>query len=341
MREYYSANYMIDTILDLAKDCTPEKRRQLVDHITNLFVALSLKDRSEELKLFNNMLEGIYAFLDADARFVISDRLAGIDTTSPRLARKLANDDFRVARPTLERSNALSQSDMIEIAQTKGPDYLMALARRDHLGPELTKVLLSRGEKNVRHAVAANLGAEITEDDFNRALAEMPEKLGQRTRHLRKSNQELIDDLFRTEGEIAAGAALEKREVKFDAFAWLFGIKHGKVTVNQAVAKLTVANNLYEIVHILAALTGLEAKYVHSLMIRYDATGLACVCRTAGVGAAEYGFICKVRSQHLKLPESTGKKWLTNYHMLDETDGRRLTTLMKMQLQVARRENAA
>ena len=85
----------------------------------------------------------------------------------------------------------------------------------------------------------------------------------------------------------------------------------------------------------------LEMKYVHNLMVRFDATGIASVCRASGIGAREFQASCKERCKHLKFPESTGSKWLTNYHMLDETDARRLLAVMKVKLESQATHKAA
>ncbi|MBO6757681.1 MAG: DUF2336 domain-containing protein [Roseibium sp.] len=332
---------MFDALIDLVKDSAPEKRRQLVDHVTDLFQSLEGKNRTEEIKLFNTMLERVYATLDRDTRQLISDRLASSRSTSSGLAGSMARDDLPVARAVLERSDALDQSDLLEIARTMGQEHLMALSKRDHLSADLTKVLLSRGDKDVQQAVASNLGAEITDTDFERIVKEMPKAFGDKIRHLRKSNQELVEDLFKSNGEIPAGSELDKKPAKIDAKTWLHGIKLGKATAGQAISQLAMAKNLFEVVRLLSVLAGLDQKYIHNLMIRFDATGIASVCRATGIDAAEYAAICKARCQHLRFPESTGNKWLTNYHMLDETDARRLMTLMKMQLRAQRTTEAA
>ena len=72
-----------------------------------------------------------------------------------------------------------------------------------------------------------------------------------------------------------------------------------------------------------------------------DIEAIATVCRATGIGAMEFQAVCKERCKHLKFPESTGSKWLTNYHMLDDTDARRLLALMKIRLKAAKHEKAA
>ena len=120
---------------------------------------------------------------------------------------------------------------------------------------------------------------------------------------------------------------------KISPKAWLIGIRLKKTTLNKAVYQLAQEHNLLDAVTLLSFFSGLQSKYVHNLMVRFDSTGIATVCRATGIGAKEFQAICKERCKHLKFPESTGSKWLTNYHMLDETDARRFALADENQAQ--------
>jgi len=332
---------MTNALLQLAKESSAEKKHQLAEHVTGLLVARADDDSSEEASLLNDMLEGVYDSLALDARKKMSERLADVRAMSSGLAAAMARDELPVARVVLERSQSLKEDDLHKIAETESQGHLLAMAKRDHVSKNLTKILLRRGGKEVKHTVAANLGAEISMAEFEALVKDMPKQLGDRIRHLRKSNEELIEDLFREDGEIAAGSELVRRPAKIGPKAWVMGIKLGKTTLNKAVYQLAVEHNLFDAVALLSYFSALDLKYVHNLMVRFDSTGIATVCRATGIGAKEFQAICKERCKHLKFPESTGSKWLTNYHMLDETDARRLLALMKIKLKADRHSQAA
>jgi len=329
---------MLDHLISLANDTSPEKRSELVEHVTQLYQDRATMCRAEEVQVYNGVLDGIYTSLETSDRQLVSDRLAAIKSTSESLAGKMARDDLPIARAVLERSQSLSKETMLDIAETMGQEHLLALSKREYLSADVTKVLLTRGNKDVHHAVASNLGAEIEQQDFERIIKEFPTQLGERIRHLRKSNQELIEDLFSEEKEAACGDPLEPRPSRMDAKGWLTGIRLKRASLGQAISVLSQEKNLLEVVKLLTVFTGLELKYVHELMIRYDATGVASLCRSVGVSDTDYAAVCKARCKHLKFPESTGTKWVTNYHMLDQTDARRLVSLMKIKLQTHKPE---
>jgi hypothetical protein len=332
---------MSDSLLKLARDSSSEKKHELAEHVTGLLVARADDPGSEETHLLNNMLEGVYDSLAHDAKRKMSERLADVPSMSSKLAAAMASDDLPVAQAVLERSKSLREEDLRKIAETKDQGYLLALAKRDHVSNDISNILIKRGSRDVKHTLAANLGAEITMPVFESLVKDMPKQLGDRIRHLRKSNEELLEDLFRDDGEVAAGAELVKKQSKISPKAWLMGIRLGKTTLNKAVYQLAQEHNLLDAVSLLSFFSGLDMKYVHNLMVRFDSTGIATVCRATGIGAMEFQAVCKERCKHLKFPESTGSKWLTNYHMLDDTDARRLLALMKIRLKAAKHEKAA
>lgn len=332
---------MTDQLLKLARDTTSARKHELAEHVSGLLAARAQGQGSSETQLLNTMLESVYDALDHDTRLKMSERLADVGTVSSGLAASMANDDLPIARAVLERSTSLSENDLRKIAETRDQGHLLAMARRDHISQGLGDILIKRGSREVRNAVAENLGADITMPVFEQLVKDMPKQLGDRIRHLRKSNDELIEDLFRDDGDIAVGAELKKKPARISPKTWLMGIKHGKTTLNRALYQITQEHNLLDAVALLAFFSGLQMKYVHTLMVRFDSTGIATVCRATGVGAREFQAICKERCKHLKFPESTGSKWLTNYHMLTDDDARRLLALMKMKLKASGRRNAA
>ncbi|KZM47772.1 DUF2336 domain-containing protein [Labrenzia sp. OB1] len=332
---------MIDTLLHLAKESSSTKKHQLAEHVTDLLAARTDSGGSEESNLLNGMLEGVYGSLETDTRKQVSERLADIQATSSSLAATIAADDLPIAKAVLERSQSLQDTDLLKIAETKSQGHLLAMAKRDHVGKGLSEFMLKRGDQAVKKTLAANLGAEITMTQFEALVKELPQQLGDRLRHLRKSNEEVLDDLFKDDEEVAAGAQLVRRPSKVSPKSWLVGIRLGKTTLNKAVYQLAVEHNLLDAVALLSFFSALDMKYVHKLMIRFDSTGIATVCRATGIGAQEFQAICKERCKHLKFPESTGSKWLTNYHMLDETDARRLLALMKIRLKTVKQKEAA
>ena len=351
---------MIEDILSLAKDSTPEKRHQLVEHVTELFVNGAESYQTEEITLFNTVLESMLPTMEREQKKEVSEQLAPIDSTSHKVALALAKEEIDIARPMLTSSNALDSDDILQLAKTMGQGHLLAISKRENLEANVTDVLLERGESPVKQSVAANSGAEfsewgsrlliklaerddkirdammersdITEDEYERLISHMPEQQQKKIRQLRADNEALVHDLFHKASKVVASSKLERKATRINAKVTLKEIRSGQRTLSNAVTQLSLSNNLFDICFLLAEMAGLEQKYVTNVMVRYDATGIAVLCRALGVENAEYAALCRARAMHNKQPSSTIENWIENYKSLTDKDARRLLSFMKIRL---------
>ena len=87
------------------------------------------------------------------------------------MLRKLANDDnIAVAGPVLKLAPRLAESDLIDVANTKGQAHLHAISGRRSLGEAVTDVLVRRGDREVARRVVDNRNARISEQGFSRLV---------------------------------------------------------------------------------------------------------------------------------------------------------------------------
>jgi len=323
---------MLDSLIEQAKDISSDKQKKLVEHVTAQFVERASLQRPEEIETYNGILEGVYDKLPAEDRQKISDRLTDVEATSSVLAAKVAKDDLPIARRMIAESKSLKENDLLKLASETSQEHMLEIAKRDHLSSRLTKKLIDRGGKAVHKSLALNLGAEMTPEDFEMIVKELPQQMGEKVRHLRKSNEQLLEDLFKDDSEAMMGPPIEKKEARIPVRQWMMGIKSGQITLTKAISQMAMEKNLYDITLMLSVISSLEHKYVLSLMNRFDSSGIATLCRASGIDDTAYSGICTCRCHHLKFPTSTGNKWLTNYHVLDPTDAKRLLELMKYKL---------
>ncbi|KZM47771.1 DUF2336 domain-containing protein [Labrenzia sp. OB1] len=351
---------MITELLNVAQESSPEKRHQLVEHVTSLFVKGADSCRTEEIAIFNSVLESMLPSMEAAQKKAISEKLAPIDSTSHEVACELGREEIDIARPMLTSSNVLDTADILQLAKTMGQGHLLAISKRKHLEPRVTDVLLERGEKPVKQSVAANAGAEIsgwgtrmliklaesdenirdsmmersdiTEVDYDKLIDLMPEQQKIRIRQMRDENEALLHDLFHEAGKIVTSTKLERKARRICAKATLKEIRTGQRSLGKAVTQLSLSNNLLDVSFLLAEMSGLEQKYVTNVMLRYDATGIAVLCRAMGVEDSEYSALCRARTNHSKQPQSTVEKWTKDYEALSGKDARRLLSFTKIRL---------
>ncbi len=351
---------MIDDILSLAKESTPEKRHKLVEHVTELFVNGAESYRTEEIGLFNTVLETMLPTMEQQQKKEVSEQLAPIDSTSHKVAYALASEEIDIARPMLTTSKALNSEDILQLAKTMGQGHLLAISKRAHLESNVTDVLLERGESPVKQSVAANASAsfsdwgsrlliklaerdekirdtmmeraDVTEADYDKLISQLPDNQQMQIRKMRNENESLVHDLFHEASKVVAKTKLERKATRIDAKVTLKEIRAGRRTLSKAITQLALSNNLFDICYLLSEMSELEQKYVTNVMVRYDAVGAAVLCRAMGVENEDYASLCKARVMHNKQPETTAKKWITDYRSITDRDARRLLSMMKIRL---------
>jgi uncharacterized protein (DUF2336 family) len=140
------------------------RRGKIVRHITDLFIVASERCTDQEIALFDDVLSRLAVEIEVSARALLAVRLAPIENAPPRIIRTLAFDDeIDVAGPVLEQSARLDEQALVENAQKKGQEHLLAISRRRSLSASITDVLVERGDQQVVLSTAENRGATFSE----------------------------------------------------------------------------------------------------------------------------------------------------------------------------------
>ncbi len=154
---------LIDELNEAVATGGDSERKRILERLADLFAAGSRGYSSEQIALFDEVLQKLCADIEVKARARLARRLAQIDNAPTKLIRSLAFDDaIAVAEPVLIHSRQLSDADLVENATTKGQDHLFAIAQRLKLSGKVTDVLVERGDRRVIHKVAANRGAQFS-----------------------------------------------------------------------------------------------------------------------------------------------------------------------------------
>src|ERR1700738_2383834 len=153
-----------------------EKRLDTARRVTALFVSSAGIFNAEQIDLFDDVLERliktieIRAIADVSARIALAEisvQLAPIAQAPPSVVRRLAkNDEIAVAGPVLTESARLSSEDLVEIAETKGEQHLLAVSGRWWLKEVVTDALLARRYPTVSRRIVNNPGARVSAAAF-------------------------------------------------------------------------------------------------------------------------------------------------------------------------------
>jgi uncharacterized protein (DUF2336 family) len=164
-----------------------DQRIEALRRITDLFVADADRFTDQQIDVFDDVLGHLIKKIEGKALLELSRRLGPINNAPIDVVHRLARDnDIAVAEPILKQSPRLSETDLIEIANTKTQAHLLAISARPRISVTITDALLQRGNRNVLHELAGNSGARFSEIGFATLVkhserdAQLAEKVGLR-----------------------------------------------------------------------------------------------------------------------------------------------------------------
>ena len=157
----------IDQVEQALDNGTLNRRNELLERVTDLFVLGAARLEDDEIVRFDDVIMRLAVDIELSARALLSVRLAPIPNAPPNVIRALAFDDaIDVARPVLIESQRLDAATLVENARSKSQEHLLAISRRLVLSEIVTDVLVERGDRRVVLSTVQNLGARFSGTGF-------------------------------------------------------------------------------------------------------------------------------------------------------------------------------
>jgi len=154
---------LIDELNEAVANGDAKRRLRIMLRIADLFAAGARSYSSQQIAVFDDVLQQLAADIEVGARAELAHRLAHVNGAPPRALRALAFDDaIEVAGPVLAHSDQLTDDDLVENASNKSQAHLLAIAQRLKLSEAVTDVLVERGDRRVVNKVARNRGARFS-----------------------------------------------------------------------------------------------------------------------------------------------------------------------------------
>jgi uncharacterized protein (DUF2336 family) len=298
-----------------------EKCVETTGRLTALFVASAGSFSDEQIELFGNVFERLIntielrALADITARIALAElstQLAPVPQAPPSVVRRLArHEEIVVAGPVLIESARLSTRDLVEIAQTKSEQHLLAIAARWWLHEVVTDALLARRFPSVSRRLIENPGVRVSAAGYAAVLAQaasdpelavstgvradlpagMRAKLvhnateAVKTRLLSSAPPYLFEEI--RAAILAASAGVEREMSKPRDFAgakiWVARLKKEGGLNEAALLDLASQRKYAETVIILAELSNASIEIVRPLMQSLRSDGILVPCRVAGL----------------------------------------------------------
>jgi uncharacterized protein (DUF2336 family) len=312
---------IVDEVETAINTGSAEKRLETVKRVTDLFLSSAGSFNSEQIELFDNVLERliktieIRAIADISVRIALaemSSQLAPVAQAPPSVVRRLArNDEITVAEPVLAESARLSTEDLVEIAETKGEQHLLAISGRWWLKEVVTDALLARRYPTVSRRIINNPGARVSAAGFAIVLAQaesdpelavetgirvdLPSELRQqllrgateavRSRLLSRAPPHLFEEIRSAIAAVSAGVNRQMSRVRdFAEAKSLVARLSEKGELNEATLFGFAKQRKYEeTVAALAELSQSTIEVIRPLMQSLRDDGVLTPCRAAGL----------------------------------------------------------
>jgi uncharacterized protein (DUF2336 family) len=297
-----------------------EKSLETVRRVTSLFLASAGNFNSEQIDLFDNVLERliktieIRAIADVSARVALVEtslQLAGVAQAPPTVIRRLArHDSITVAGPVLSESSRLSAEDLVEIAKTKSEQHLLAISGRWWLTEIVTDALLARHFPAVSRRLVKNPGARVSASGFTIVVSQAesdpelavdtgirvdlpPELRNQllrnateavRSRLLSRAPPHLFEEIRNAIARVSASVDREMAARDFTAARQFVEILNASGKLNEArLLAFAKARKYEETVAALAVLSKSSIEVIRPLMQSLRDDGVLVPCKVAGL----------------------------------------------------------
>ncbi len=157
------ATSLIPGLDEIVRHGDPKRRAEAARRIAELFLQGAASYRPDHVDLFDGILIDLVPHAEIAARVDLAERLSLLGNAPRALVGQLAREDeILIAGPLLRRSPVIDEGALIEIAGLKGQDHLLAMSERPKLSPDLTDVIVRRGDREVVRRAAGNAGAEFS-----------------------------------------------------------------------------------------------------------------------------------------------------------------------------------
>ncbi len=312
---------IVDEVETAISTGSAEKRLETAKRVTDLFLSSAGSFTSEQIELFDNVLERliktieIRAIADVSARIALAEmsaQLAPVSRAPPSVVRRLArNDEITVAGPVLTESARLSAEDLVEVAETKGEQHLLAIAGRWWLKEVVTDALLARRYPSVSRRIVNNPGARVSAGGFAIIVAQaesdpelavetgirvdLPQELRHkllrnateavRSRLLSRAPPHIFEEIRTAIATVAAGVNREMSMVRdFTAAKRFVALLNDKGELNEATLFGFAKQRKYEeTVAALAQLSQSTIEVIRPLMQSLRDDGVLIPCKAAGL----------------------------------------------------------
>lgn len=348
----------MEEILNLARETSSEKRRELMGRVADHFVEGSDKYTNRELNLFSDVMTQLLTEVDHDGRRNLSEKIADIADTPRDLTMALARDEIGIAQPVLERSPVLNNDDLQMLAQQQSKEHRLSISRRDHLDEQVTDVLIEHGELEVLQNVSGNKTARISHWGFDRLSTHASED-GQilqnlSTRHdltldaaknvmplldpaaqqkllnIMEEGGNQLDELIGKAARKTSEKKIDKAKKRLETKALISAIKAGTNSLDNVIMILCGEDRPMDCAAVLSSVSGMPEPQVANALLKFNGETISLLCKALDLSEIAFTRVADMRCKRLHLPSSQGEHLAHLYGHIDPAVAQRTLRFVKV-----------
>lgn len=350
---------LLEELSELARERSGERRRDLLRGLTDLFDSGTAETKSASGDLFGDVVSRVLDEVAVEIRAEVSERLSKIEHSPRKLMLQLAQDDISVASPVLRSSDALTDDDLVHIANNHSQDHLLAISDRKTLTEQVTDALVEKGDQAVLHNVTDNQGARFSELGFNKLAKrasddrQLQEKLVERRDLTASAADELrpflaeqlkerldaagidaknadISRLVSTTAHRVQSEMQDAQRSRFEIRVLTSEIKQGKRPLDDTIIMLCRNDRALDVALLIRNLSDAGDIDVAKIMFREEGGPIAILCKNLGVEIEAFTAIAGLRHKRLKRSATETQKEIHLYSQLAETEAQRAIRFLKV-----------
>lgn len=162
----------VNRLLALAAERSRASRNELLNAIVDLFLPAEDRLTDQQRALMTDVLGKLIGSIEIEVRQYLVEALLRSRVDLPDLEAMLANDRIEVARPILERSRVIRDTDLIAVVMQRAEEHRMAIALRAGLSETVSDALVDRAGPEVLEALIRNPDATLSRRAMEYLVAE-------------------------------------------------------------------------------------------------------------------------------------------------------------------------
>jgi len=337
---------------NLSSEASGKKRAELAKHVAVLFSITSERCSDEQVDIYDSVLLRLVGMVETEVRVFVADRLAALRRGPEQTVRRLAGDEIDVAESILRNSPVLREADLISIADSQSNHHRLAIAKRDVLSPDVTDVLVKKGDRVVKREVASNSGASFSGLAMTRLVEDssddeciqvaLSERSDLADKHIKRLVSVATDRVRARLVETGQGAEAARLDRAADLAAqrmsneyWLgrydFETARSRILAlaqkgllnENTLRKLAAEDRFAEVVAAFAWLTRCGVQEASHWMVRLDLEPFLVVSKANGLSAMTVGLLLEIGPWRHRLSPRVRKDALGRFNSMNPAEANR------------------